>query len=811
MSDFKKLFQWTVFACPLILSLLMLGGVYSHIETNLIIIGVGASLFFLYFGFVLIFKNNIRLSPIIIPLFIILLYALIQLIPFDLRFLKLLSPTAAFFRSFTQSSKGPLTMSVPDTFYSILRVTVLILFSTTVTTIVHSKNKRWKNIIYVTMIFISTSAVMLAVILRIVEANSWLYGNLYKSSFLLDPVIINSNHAAGFFGVSSFFILALIYRTEVSRMRFFLGSLFFIHCIAVISTLSRAGIASFITALILFSVMNKFSSEKVLKHKAVIFFTALSLITVLYSGHTFLSKEFDFYRDGYFDKILLVTDAFQYLKDFLITGSGLGSFSRVFTYYQADPETRFTQLENEPFQFILETGLPFALLIFGIIIWLLLKKRADISYSGERNALIILLYFVTAQNLLDFNLHNFSTLFPVIIAISILLRPVIISGTTKKIVSSFFLITAVTVVFTVSYEPSRNLTGYNENFEYEKAVYFYPADYSIPFLEGIKRLNNSDISVSSTAGVFISDAAAKAPRYYYTYFMAGTYMLRIGSQKQAIIFFRKSAQLSERKLAFILGNIFKQMKNKNIESKIIETIPFDKNSREQIEIFLRTLGHEDPLYSEIINHDRELFFISNISHLIRNREFDEATKFIDSLEKAGVEMSHSEKGRIFIFKGDIARNNNNYKDAFTFYIAGSELTQDFNNYLQAARVSLRLGEHEISTIENKLKKQSFLSKNNMAGYHKWLSEREFERKSFMKGIEHLNKAISLNPSPGWILELYRHYNRNNLHFEAKKSLELLVRHHPNYRKEYIRQLIEEETAKISGKREKAYKEKILGK
>jgi tetratricopeptide (TPR) repeat protein len=810
MNDFKNLFLWSVFSVPVILSLFLLGGVYSHKETNLIIILISSLLSLLYFSYRFFKKRDIYISPVSFPLFLILFYSLIQMIPLPESILSLISPSGSFFRGIGGNPSGPLTMSIPDTFYSSMRVLLLIIFSTAVTTIIQSRNEKGKRTLYVTMILTSSWTILLAFMLRLLHADSWLYGTLYRHSFLMDPVIINPNHAAGYFGIASFFVLLMIYRTTSTRVRFFYGAVFFIHFIAVISTLSRGGIAAFLTALILFALMNRFTSGKFLKHKLVIFFAALSFATVLYSGHSFLANEFDFSKDDYFNKILNITDVFPYFKDFFLAGSGLGSFSKVFTYYQTNPETRFVQLENEPLQFILETGVPFAILIFITFIFIAFKRKDPTLHSAERNSLASMIYFVLAHNLMDFNLHNLLTLFLVVIAFSILLKPINFSGRKKFYTLAFCSVASLILISAVSINSLRSLTGYDEKYEYNKAVYYYPADYSIPFVEGINRINSSDNTIVFSAGSYISDAISKSPGYYYTYFVSGSYMLKIGSLSQALVFYKESAEKSDKKLSFILEKIYRQLNIGKNEDKIIEIIPYSEQNRDQIESFLRTIGYDNEVYSKIIERKKDLFFISNIRDLIRNNQYNEALLFIEKLENPEVEISEMEKGQLLVFKADIARNNKDFEKAFELYCKGGEITNNFNTYLAAARISLNLGEREISIIENKMKKLSFLSKSNMAGYQKWNSEKEFKLGSFAKGINHLNKAIALHPSPGWIFELYRHYYRNGMFFEAEKALKLLISHHPSYRKEQTENLLKEVSTKIKDKKTEAYKEKMLG-
>ena len=125
----------------------LLGGVYSHTETNLLIMFVGAFSAFSYSVYLLVTKKPFAVSSVVFPFLAIVVFALLQLVPIPEGLLKILSPQGYFFHSLEGSGVRPLTMSVPDTVYSIFRVLTLIFLSSILSRNIFLGNKihlrRW--------------------------------------------------------------------------------------------------------------------------------------------------------------------------------------------------------------------------------------------------------------------------------------------------------------------------------------------------------------------------------------------------------------------------------------------------------------------------------------------------------------------------------------------------------------------------------------------------------------------------------------------------------------------------------------------
>jgi tetratricopeptide (TPR) repeat protein len=735
--------------------------------------------------------------------------ALLQLIPLWPSLLKILTPQGHYFHLIEGSGARPLTMSVPDTLYSTMRIAVLIFFSIIIAKTVYLGKKLWKQTVIDTIIFLSTAVIFISAALRIVNAKSWLYGNLRSPGFLLEPILINPNHAAAFFGISALLALTSIYSTDFGRKKIFYGSLFFLHSIAVAATLSRGGILAFAVSLIFFIFMKKagsYEKEGAKFYFSIIFFL-LAAGVVFHTGYALLEKEFDFKREGYFSKIEEIKTVREYAADFIITGSGMGSFSKVYPHYQDDPERRFTELENEPLQFILENGIFAAFAVFFILVWLIVKGKRD---SKRNSGLISVLIFVLMHNTVDFNLHNFSTLFPVIAVLVLVVEPVELTGFKRMFLLSASIAVILLIFLTLSTEKGRKMAGYSENYSYGELIYNYPADYSVPMYKAIEKLNSSATAEMSSAGQYTSAAMSKAPRYYFTHYIAGNYMLRLGSVEQALVFYRKSVELSSDKYPVILRKIYNDLKAAGLSGKITEVISINDSNIIELERFLFETSKTDKVSLEYIHSNEDLFFLSAIKSYIDKKDHDAADRLILRIESSRKEISKESKGMILMYKGMILESRKEHRAAFEHYSKGAEITGSFHDHLRAAYCALNLDKTAVDKAETGVKSALLKSSGNIAHYYKWLSRREFMDDSFADGLKYLEKAADMSNNPGWRFELANVYSRRGMYYVSVKHLLKIKKEHPAFITDSINRRIEEEKKKLSDKEQKNFKELMLG-
>ncbi|MGI6394642.1 MAG: O-antigen ligase family protein [bacterium] len=746
------------------------------------------------------------ISPVAFPLTIIFVFAFLQIIPLPLSFLKVITPQAHFFHLIEGSGARPISISIPDTVYSMARVATLLVFSTIVAKILSTDGKKWRQTLIDTIIFISAALIFVSIALTIIGAKSWLYGTLSEAGFLFRSIIVNPNHAAAYFGISAILSLASIYSTNFNRKRIFYGSLFFIHSVAVVSTLSRGGILSFVVSLIFFALLKKIKPEKE-KKKRKLFLTVSSLVLTLfiafYAGLALLEKEFDFKREGYFSKIEETVTAKEYFQDFYVTGSGLGSFSKVYSYYQDNPERKFTEFENEPVQFVLENGIFFSLLIFGMLLWLVARRWKSSKYSAGFMTVFV---FVLLHNTVDFNLHNFSTLFPLVAVAAMGTEPVEFKGKIKTFTAVVLILVSLFLLLIALTEKGRKAVGYSENISYKELIYNYPADYSIPMYEAIDKLNSQS---RAEAGKYASSAMLKAPNYYFTHYLAGNCLLRLGATQEALVFYKKSLELSKEKYSEIVRKIYKDLKSAGVKEKMVGILSLEHKNIGELEKFVFETSGSDDNFLHFIYENEELFFLSAIKIKLERKEFESAESLILKSEKSLKETDVTTKGQLLIFKGMIFEQKKEFAQAFKLYIEGATLTENFFDYLKAGYSALQLDSTSIVIAEKGMKNHLLKSPRNIYHYYKWLSKKEFKNGNFVTGLKYLEKAADNSKSPQWRLELANRYSRRGMHYAAIKNLVQLQKENPRFRKEVIEQRVEEEKKKLTDKEMESFKELML--
>lgn len=808
-SKIKLIFLMLSSGIFFVLPPFLLGGVYYHIGTNLVIMFICAFATFLYSVYLLATKKSFAVSSVIFPLAAIIVFALLQLIPLPLPLLKILSPQGYLFHTLEGSGSHPLTMSVYDTVYSIFRVFTLIFLACILSRNIFLGNKKWKQNTIDTVILISTVAIILSVALRFLQSDAWLYGRLRHSGFFIESILINTNNAAGYFGISGLLALTSIYTTTFPRKKIFYAALFFFHSAAVAATISRAGIAAYVAALILFFFINRKSAKNSSGYKFYLPVAALvlALIFVYQTGLKLLEREFDFEREGFFNKVNDIARAKDYFFDFLFTGSGLGSFSKVFSYYQSNLWIYARELENEPIQFILETGIVFALFIFAFFVWLVIFGKRE---TKRKNGLMAVLFFVVMHNTFDFNLHNFATLFPVILVLVLLVRPIEIRGNKRIVSLAALAVCALTTMIFTATGSGQKLLGYQPDEEaeisYEKAVYLEPANFKIPLNAGVDKLNSGDFGQILSAGSELSSALAKAPKYYYTHYINGVYLLRLGAYEEALVFFKEALDLSGIKYSQVLNTVYDRISRFGLQERITEIISLNEKNKEILERFIFKISDSNAAAFDFAEKNQDVFFISIIRNMIKEKRYDEALEMIRRLHNERKDLSNFERGQLMIYNGKILEKDKLYKEAFDLYMHGADLTQRFSDYLTAAYCSLKLEKDSQDVVESALKNMTLRTSGNLGSYYRWLSKREFAAKNPSAGFKYLERAAEVSRNPYWQLDVANTYAQRGMHYFAAQNFLKIIRDYPKFRPEEMKKRYESEKQKMEKDEEKNLKE-----
>jgi O-antigen ligase len=223
---------------------------------------------------------------------------------------------------------------------------------------------------------------------------------------------VNRNHFAGFIGmlVPLGIGLSLVERTRSKKILF--GFMTVIMTVSLFFSLSRGGIMSFVAGFGLFSILvmqSKIQQKKILA--IGLFFLALSSY-LLYLGIDPIVDRFyqtDITKE---ERLIVWSASLTAIKDFWLTGSGLGTFLDLFPLYQpADIKSIYDHAHNDYLEVILETGV-IGFIIMIIFIAILIRTIIKSNLQGRTGILLIAAvssaFTMCMHSITDFNLHILS-------------------------------------------------------------------------------------------------------------------------------------------------------------------------------------------------------------------------------------------------------------------------------------------------------------------------------------------------------------------------------------------------------------------
>jgi len=220
---------------------------------------------------------------------------------------------------------------------------------------------------------------------------------------------VNRNHYAGFIGMLLPLTLGLSFLQKRKERRLLFGFFAVIMAVSIFLTLSRAGIISFFAGITLFALFlswYKFRTRRIWVLAAFLFIVFLYL---LYLGIDPVIDRFyatDITREA---RLAVWSDTLSACKDFFLAGSGLGTFINVFQLYSSEKfMTIYDHAHNDYLEFFLEMGIIGTLLLFSFLflyIRLIVRGKWDERTGIVRISLFSSLITVLVHSIFDFNLH----------------------------------------------------------------------------------------------------------------------------------------------------------------------------------------------------------------------------------------------------------------------------------------------------------------------------------------------------------------------------------------------------------------------
>ncbi len=807
MRRLKRVFIFLTFAVPLGISPFLLGGAYTAVFFNRVLIGLVAALFLCWMGWVLLAGKRLFVPVLWIPLLVLFGWSLLQTIPLPLPLLGFLSPRAAYFYAASGlTGWRPLSLSLPDTFYSLMRLGTLLLFTLMLQRTIEGERRPWRSLVTDTIVATAVTVFALGVFLKLTGVTTWL-GAMLRGPLLFHPTIINMNHAAAFFGVAALLALARAADADLARGRVFYGALFFVLLLGVIMTLSRAGILALALALCLFFILRRLT-EREGSGSVLSLFAVLAVLTAFYVGYRFIVAEFDMGRPDYFDKFAVLGTTKGYLADFWLTGSGLGGFMHVYPFYQGDPGLFFTQLENEPVQLVLEMGVFVALAVSALLVWFFVKyNRGEHCRCGAAAVFL----FLIMHNTLDFNLHTLAVLFPAAAVYLMASGSFEVAGRRRIGVTVFGAVLAGATLWGAFAGGDLDFYAVKDAASYERLVERYPSDFKVPLREAVTRYNQGGRENFLAALPYLSEATAKAPDYFYLYFLNGSALFRLGSVEEGISLFAESVRRAPvRRLGALLKDVYERLRSRGLERRMRELIPFERaEARDEIARFIASLGASPELVEHLLEGKEAIFFETAGEAYLARRKYDLLEALIERVAPREKDLADTARGRLFIFRGHLLLSRGDTAAALGLFERGSELTGSFNDLFFLAGLYIKYAPAKCAAMDGRLREKAFVRKEDLARYHRWKSDWLWSRGEVRASLTYLQKGADIGGYPQWRIEAARRLASQGLYEEAVAELTALKLSRRKFDEATVDRLIAEYRERLEKKQNDLMKETLL--
>jgi O-antigen ligase len=218
---------------------------------------------------------------------------------------------------------------------------------------------------------------------------------------------VNRNHFAGLIGMLIPLGLGLGLTQHTREMKVLYGFMAVIMAVSLFFSLSRAA-----HQLLLYGRVSLMMVPGRSKGLADGFFISVVLCYVIYLGIDPVIKRFHETDISGEERLVVWSTTWSAIKDFWLTGSGLGSFINIFPLYAPFISGGiYDHAHNDYLEFFLEAGLigTILLVVFAALItYTVIKNPLQGRHAIFRVAAISSVFTIIAHSFFDFNLHILS-------------------------------------------------------------------------------------------------------------------------------------------------------------------------------------------------------------------------------------------------------------------------------------------------------------------------------------------------------------------------------------------------------------------
>ncbi len=365
---------------------------------------------------------------------------------------------------------------------------------------------------------------------------------VFSSGDFLSFTFRNHNHFAGYMNMIIWLCASMtIYYGDKRRLLFF--ALTLTSSMAVFLSLSRGGFLGFLGGLIFFSVLSVFYR----KRNLFLISGVISLIIVVMLIHGSFDTVFDRMMTlqtpaiSGADRLHMWKDVLNMIKDNLLTGTGIGTFSYAYPSYQTLEGWIIDHAHNEYLEIISETGLIGGGLLFLCIAILFghvirhSKSQPNSNLVGIGIGALSACFSLLVHEFFDFNFYIPSN-------------------------ALLFTVCAAIAVISSSISDKRSLVWCGIKPSGRGKIFYY----SIAFIMGFISLG---LVIAPYLGSFYQDKARN-------YQMSGNYKLAHESLRKAIFFNPKDAELLSSAGDLMILTAMSQWNDKDKELFLYESIKY---------------------------------------------------------------------------------------------------------------------------------------------------------------------------------------------------------------------------------------------
>ncbi len=376
--------------------------------------------------------------PGLIPFVLIVFYILFQLVPLPPALLKIFSPeTYRIYQDtiFTAGYNSWISISInkKQTLLEFLRVSSYAAFYI-LTIQILTDRKMLRKTVFIIIIFASVLSCF-AILQHILSNNRiyWIRELPYGGS-LFGPYV-NRNHYAGLMEmifplIISIFLLykphlhyaslrdkiSALFNLKSTNFYLLIGFGSILTATSVFLTLSRTGIISLCISMIVFGLLFVFRSQDKKRGIIIIIIGILIVLSVGWFGWEPILERFEKLKDAKYNieetRLQIWDDSIKIVKDFPLTGTGLGTFINIYPRYRTVSGNAIAaHAHNDYLEFLTDGGAILYLLCFMFVTVFTFKvfkafiKRKDVFSIYVFIASVSGIISIIIHSATDFNLH----------------------------------------------------------------------------------------------------------------------------------------------------------------------------------------------------------------------------------------------------------------------------------------------------------------------------------------------------------------------------------------------------------------------